>query len=233
MYFASGHRYLLHYKPYTQAGHWHAIALVACIIIDTLFAQRVIMSEQPANYKTMLYSEEQVSQRIDEMAAEVIARYRGTKTIFISLLNGAQPFTAKLMFAIQRLDPNFHPNVQSMIISHYGPNREPGAMRVVTDLPPGYRDLTGMRAVVLEDLVDRGSTLHRAAEHLRECGAQSVESIVLVRKHKDPPVDSNVVMVGFDDLPDVWLTGMGMDDHGIAPEANRWAAWIAIANSDD
>ena len=35
--------------------------------------------------------------------------------------------------------------------------------------------------------------------------------------------------VGFDDLPDVWLTGMGMDDHGIASEANRWAAWIAIA----
>jgi hypoxanthine phosphoribosyltransferase len=197
------------------------------------FAEGVTMSEQPANYKAILYSEEQVSRRIDEMAAEVIARYRGTKTIFVSLLNGAQPFTAKLMFAIQRLDPNFHPNVQSMIISHYGPNREPGPMRVVTDLPPEYRDLAGVHAVVLEDLVDRGGTLHYAAEHLRACGAESVESIVLVRKHKDPPVTSNVVMVGFDDLPDVWLTGMGMDDQSTAPEANRWAAWIAIANSDD
>ena len=191
------------------------------------------MSKQPANYKEILYSEEQVSQRIDEMAAEVIARYRDSKIIFVSLLNGAQPFTAKLMFAIQRLDPNFHPNVQSMIISHYGPNREAGAMRLVTDLPPEYRDLTGMHAVVLEDLVDKGSTLQYAAEHLRACGAESVESIVLVRKHKDPPVNSNVVMVGFDDLPDVWLTGMGMDDQATAREANRWAAWIAIANADD
>jgi hypoxanthine phosphoribosyltransferase len=187
------------------------------------------MSEQQANYKAILLSEKQVSQRIDEMAAEVIARYRDTQTIFVSLLNGAQPFTSKLMFAIQRLDPNFHPNVQSMIISHYGPNREPGPMRVVTDLPPEYRDLAGMHAVVLDDLVDRGGTLHYAAEHLRACGAKSVESIVLVRKHKDPPVNSNVIMVGFDDLPDVWLTGMGMDDQATAPEANRWAAWIAIA----
>jgi hypoxanthine phosphoribosyltransferase len=191
------------------------------------------MSEQQANYKELLYSEEQVSERIDELAAEVIARYRGTRTIFVSLLNGAQPFTAKLMFAIQHLDPNFHPNVQSLIISHYGPNREPGPMRVVTDLPPEYRDLTGVHAVVLDDLVDRGGTLYYAAEHLRAYGAKSVESIVLVRKRKDPPVHSNVVLVGFDDLPDVWLTGMGMDDQATAPEANRWAAWIAIANSDD
>jgi hypoxanthine phosphoribosyltransferase len=191
------------------------------------------MSEQPANYREMLYSEEQVSERIAEMAADVIARYRETRTIFVSLLNGAQPFTAKLMFAIQRLDPTFHPNVQSLIISHYGPNREPGPLRVVTDLPPEYRDLTGMHAVVLDDLVDRGGTLQYAAEHLRACDAESVESIVLVRKHKDPPVNSNVVMVGFDDLPDVWLTGMGMDDQATAPEANRWAAWIAIANSED
>ena len=62
------------------------------------------MGEQPANYQEILFSVEEVSQRIDELAAEVIARYRGTKTIFVSLLNGAQPFTAKLMFAIQRLD---------------------------------------------------------------------------------------------------------------------------------
>jgi hypoxanthine phosphoribosyltransferase len=191
------------------------------------------MGEQPANYQEILFSVEEVSQRIDELAAEVIARYRGTKTIFVSLLNGAQPFTAKLMFAIQWLDPNFHPDVQSMIISHYGPNREPGEMRLVTDLPPEYRDLTGLRAVVLDDLIDRGKTLAYAAEHLCACGAESVESIVLVRKLKDPPIDSNVVLVGFDDVPDVWLTGMGMDDHSIAPEANRWAAWIAIANSGE
>ena len=191
------------------------------------------MGEQPANYQEILFSVEEVSQRIDELAAEVIARYRGTKTIFVSLLNGAQPFTAKLMFAIQRLDPNFHPDVQSMIITHYGPNREPGEMRLVTDLPPEYRDLTGLRAVVLDDLIDRGKTLAYAAEHLCACGAESVESIVLVRKLKDPPIDSNVVLVGFDDVPDVWLTGMGMDDHSIAPEANRWAAWIAIANSGE
>lgn len=189
------------------------------------------MSQQPNTYARIVYSEEQVSQRIDEMAEQVIARYHGTRTIFVSLLNGAQPFTAKLMFAIQRRDPTFHPNVQSLIISHYGPNREPGPMRVVTALPPDYRDLTGMRAVVLDDLVDRGGTILYAAEHLRARGAEHIESIVLVRKHKDPPVHGNVVLVGFDDAPDVWLTGMGMDDQATAPEANRWAPWIAIANA--
>ena len=38
-------------------------------------------------------------------------------------------------------------------------------------------------------------------------------------------------MFGFE-APDVWLTGMGMDNTRIAPEANRWAGWIAIAHVD-
>lgn len=183
-------------------------------------------------YKELLFTEDQVDARIDDMAAEIIERYKGERVIFVSLLNGAQPFASKLMFAICGHDSEFHPNLQSMIISRYGPNREPGQMRLVTDLPPEYHDLTGYTAVVLDDLLDQGETLRYADQHLRGRGAANVESIVLARKvadeHESVDVD-NLVMVGFDNLPRDWLTGMGLDDTRIAPEANRWAGWIAIA----
>src|SRR5689334_5655592 len=99
-------------EPHLQSpsAQWNIPNNASCLCYDSKnhVLEGVTMSERPANYKEILYSAEEVSQRIDELAADVIARYRGTETMFVSLLNGAQPFTAKLMFAIQRLDPNFH-----------------------------------------------------------------------------------------------------------------------------
>jgi hypoxanthine phosphoribosyltransferase len=182
-------------------------------------------------YKEILYTESEVDTRIAEMAVDITRRYRGTDTLFVSLLNGAQPFTAKLMRAIQLHDPFFHPNVQSMIVSRYGSGRDAGAPRLVTDLPPDYRVLTGRHVVLLDDLVDGGGTTDFTERHLHSYGAEKVERIVLVKKLKDPPVERNIAMFGFE-APDVWLTGMGMDNVMIAPEANRWAGWIAIAHAD-
>jgi hypoxanthine phosphoribosyltransferase len=163
------------------------------------------------------------------MAVDITARYDPGTTIFVSLLNGAQPFTAKLMCAIQAHRPSYHPNVQSLIISRYGVNREPGPLRLVTDLPPAYRDLTGYQVVVLDDLIDGGETLAYASEHLLGYGATRVEYVVLVRKQKGHPTPPALALYGFE-TPDRWLTGMGMDDTRLGREANRWAGWIAIAN---
>ncbi len=79
------------------------------------------------------------------------------------------------------------------------------------------------------DLIDEGDTLDFAKAHLLEYGAENVDSIVLVKKRKDTPIKEGVVMFGFE-APNVWLTGMGMDDERLGSEGNRWAGWIAIAN---
>jgi len=188
-------------------------------------------SAQSPLYKELLFTKSQIDQRISEMAKEILDKYDKSNTIFVSLLNGAQPFTSKLMYAIQDLDPYFHPNVQSMIVSRYGANREPGPLRLVTDLPPDYRNLNGFKVILLDDLIDEGDTLEYAKEHLISYGAVSVDNVVLVRKIKDPTVQGGIAMWGFE-APDVWLTGMGMDDERLGKEGNRWGSWIAIANTD-
>lgn len=187
-------------------------------------------TQNPALYKELLYSAEQVNARVDEMAKDIIASYDTESTVFVSLLNGAQPFSSKLMQSIQSQNPYFHPNVQSMIVSRYGRSREPGPLQLITDLPPSYRDLTGKHVVLLDDLIDEGDTLKYAEKHLLGYGAERVDNVVLVKKTKDPSVESHVAMFGFE-APDVWLTGMGMDDERLGAEGNRWAGWIAVANS--
>jgi len=185
---------------------------------------------KPPLYQKIIYTKQQVDARIAEMAADIIRLYKSKDVLFVCLLNGAQPFTFKLMTAIQQLDPHFHPNVQSMIISRYGTGREAGEPRLITDLPPDYRKLSGRHVILLDDLVDAGGTADFAKQHLLSYGAKAVDHIVLVKKLKSPPIKADIAMFGFE-APDVWLTGMGMDDTRVAPEANRWAEWIAIANS--
>jgi len=186
---------------------------------------------QASLYKEILYTEAEVDARIAAMAVDITRSYKGTDTLFVALLNGALPFTAKLMCAIQHHDPHFHPNVQSMIVSRYGSSREPGKPHLVTDLPPDYRVLAKRHVVLLDDLVDKGGTTEFTERHLYGYGAENIERIVLVKKLKNPPVECNLAMYGFE-APDLWLTGMGMDNAHLALEANRWAGWIAIANTD-
>lgn len=182
-------------------------------------------------YREILYTPQQVDDRIEEMAVEITRRYNSADTLFVCILNGALPFASKLMPAIARIEPEYHPNVQSMIVSRYGKNRVAGTPTLVTDLPPAYDDLSGIQVVLLDDMIDRGGTKKFTEQHLIQKGAKDVECIVLVRKLLEPPSNVEVVMHGFD-APDEFLTGMGMDDARLAKEGNRWAGWIAIANSD-
>jgi hypoxanthine phosphoribosyltransferase len=183
-------------------------------------------------YKELLYTEGQVNKRIAEMATEAVQRYKGRNVVFVSLLNGAAPFTAKFMSAMQKCDPEFHPNSQYMVVSRYGSEREAGEIKITTDVPAKYRDLTGTLVVVLDDLIDAGGTTEFSKKHLYAYGAEKVEVVVLVRKIKNPPVTTELAIYGFE-APDVWLTGMGMDDERLGREGNRWAGWIAVANDDN
>lgn len=180
----------------------------------------------------ILFSEVQVDRRIDAMASEIVIRYKGQRVLFVGLLKGGLPFAAKLMTAIVRADPRFHPNLELIGMSRYGENREPGETTITTPLRPKYHDLRGYRVVLVEDLLDSGGTIQDARMYLSQFGApmESIDAIVLLRKKKNPPSATQVTMIGFDDVADQWLTGMGCDDERLGTEANRWAAYIAVAN---
>lgn len=186
------------------------------------------------SYGEILVPELQVTARINAMASSLIQLFSGTDPLFVTLLNGGAPFSMRLMAAIARQDPNFHPQQEFMTVSFYGEDRTAAtAPKVVMDLPPRYSQdfgLEGRKVLMVDDLLDRGYTAAFVDEHLRKLGAVDVSLVALGRKmiepdlvNYDPPL-----LHGFD-LPDVWLTGMGMDDEDVCLEANRHAGWIATA----
>lgn len=210
------------------------------------------MSIEALPYGKVLKTPEEVNDRIAEMATDAVLRYRGKKVLFVTLLNGGVPFADKLMEEIAQQDPNFHPDQQYIRISRYGDKQttdqgteteeekqerlEAESKRIWLDLKSQKKAAASDTVVLVDDLIDEGGTFVLAYEEMVSYGAQSVEALVLGRKKKVEEVDMligkvSIEGVGFDNLPDVWLTGMGMDDSSVAPEANRFYGGIAVATT--
>jgi hypoxanthine phosphoribosyltransferase len=181
----------------------------------------------PALYARVLHATGNVDQRIDEMAAEIVDRYRDDKPLFVCLLRGGAPFATRLMFAISKLDPHFHPELDYMTVRTYATERSASHPELVMGLAPGT-DIHGRTVVMLDDVLDKGHTAKFTAGYLTLLGAARAELIVLVQKDCIREAYPSATIYGFE-APDEWLTGMGMDDARLGREANRWMVDLAIA----
>ena len=179
-------------------------------------------------YKQILFTKDQIVNKVHEMASNIVRTYDSKRTVFICILNGGLPFSVMLMQAIESIDPSYNPNLQTIYVSRYAEQRMAGEIQVINDLTKKYKNLTGKDIIILDDLMDEGGTIEFLQKHVSGYGAESVHAYVLVKKDKKATTNNNVTY-GFN-APDKWLTGMGMDDARLGVEANRWAPWIALAN---
>lgn len=199
------------------------------------------MAAETLPYRKELITPARVDERIGEQATEIIDRYHktGQKVLFVTLLNGGVPYSSALMRKIVEQEPNFHPDLQYIRISRYGEAQEGSDAKSESKrlrLDAEYQSEVGSydTIVLLDDLIDDGGTLDMAYKEMMSYGAQAVEAFVLGKKTKqveELTAKLGHVGIGFDNLPDVWLTGMGMDDMGVAKEANRHYTGIAVATS--
>lgn len=185
--------------------------------------------KKTTQYKKLLQTHQQVHDRIGGLAGEITERYKNDKPLFVCLLRGGAPFAAKLMFAIAEKAPDFHPELDYMTVKTYGDERVDKPPELVMDLSPNT-EASGRKTILVDDVLDKGVTANFASKYLLQVhGAESVDLVVLVQKKRVRKTFKKATLYGFE-LPDVWLTGMGLDDARLAKEANRWRSDIAEAN---
>ena len=151
----------------------------------------------------VLVTAEQISSRLDEMAAQIDADYRGKDLLLVGVLKGAVMVMADLA---RRL----HHDVQMdwMAVSSYGSGtKSSGVVRILKDLDT---DLTGRNVLIVEDIVDSGLTLSWLLSNLRSRGPASVEIAAMLRKPDAAKVEVPVKYVGFD-IPSEFVVGYGLD----------------------
>lgn len=162
---------------------------------------------------------QQITQSITRIATQIIQDHPATP-LFVSLLRGAAPFSSMLMFELARQAPEFHPEIDYMMVSTYGGERHASKPHIVTDLAPSTT-VTGRTVVIIDDVLDKGITAQFVTVHLLKLGAAEVKLAVLCDKRTQKSYDITPDYSGFT-FEDNWLVGIGMDDARAATEGYRW-----------
>lgn len=161
------------------------------------------LSDIGNDLESVLLSEQQLNDRLAEMAAQIDEDYKGQDLLLVGVLKGAVMVMADLA---RRLH---HPaEMDWMAVSSYGSGtKSSGVVRILKDLDA---DLTGRNVLIVEDIVDSGLTLSWLLSNLRSRGPKSVEIAAMLRKPDAVKVDLDVRYVGFD-IPNQFVVGYGLD----------------------
>ena len=151
----------------------------------------------------VLLTEEQISDRIAAIAAEIDEAYQGRDLLLVGVLNGAVMVMADLARAL-----SIHANMDWMAVSSYGSGTtSSGVVRILKDLDG---DVEGRHILIVEDILDSGLTLSWLLKNLRSRKPASLEIFTLLRKPDAVKVDVEPSYVGFD-IPNEFVVGYGLD----------------------
>jgi len=151
----------------------------------------------------VLLTEEQISDRIAAIAAEIDEAYQGRDLLLVGVLNGAVMVMADLARAL-----SIHANMDWMAVSSYGSGTtSSGVVRILKDLDG---DVEGRDILIVEDILDSGLTLSWLLKNLRSRKPASLEIFTLLRKPDAVRVDVEPRYVGFD-IPNEFVVGYGLD----------------------
>ena len=151
----------------------------------------------------ILFTEDQIQQRLRELAAEIEKDYDGHDLLLVGVLRGAVMVMADLARAFNR-----HVEMDWMAISSYGSGtKSSGVVRILKDLDT---DIKGKHVLIVEDIIDSGLTLSWLLTNLGSREPASLEVCTLLRKPDAAKVAIDVKWVGFD-IPNEFVVGYGLD----------------------
>ncbi|MDH3205373.1 MAG: hypoxanthine phosphoribosyltransferase [Gemmatimonadota bacterium] len=160
------------------------------------------MTPQPKPGK-VVYSAEQISTRVQELAADISSAYsEDDRLLILGLLKGSFIFMADLVREI-----TLPHHVDFLVASSYGAGKQSsGDVRLLHD---PESPLAGRAVIVVEDIVDSGTTLEGVLPRLRAREPASLDVCTLLHKRLTP-LDPEPRWVGFD-APNDFLVGYGLD----------------------
>lgn len=145
----------------------------------------------------------QLQARVEELGRQITKEYQGRQMVLLGVLNGAFIFAADLCRAID-LDLE----IDFIRVTSYGASTESsGTIRLLKE--PSI-DLTGKDVLLVEDIVDTGTTMAWLQNHFRQSPANTVKICSLIDKKERRSVPVDVDYIGFS-LDKGFLVGYGLD----------------------
>jgi hypoxanthine phosphoribosyltransferase len=157
-----------------------------------------------ADLERVVYTAEAIADRVAEMAGEIGEAYPENEPILVlGLLKGSFIFMADLVRHIAR-----PVTIDFLVASSYGSGTvTSGNVQLLYDPD---NTLAGKHVILIEDIVDSGTTVNRLIPLMEERGPKSLEVCTLLHKNIARDLVKEPRWVGFD-APNAFLIGYGLD----------------------
>ena len=161
------------------------------------------MSVPIPGLERILFTEEQIDQRIRELAAEISRDYQGKTVKLIGVLKGSAFFLTALARHIE-----VPVKVDFLAISSFSnKSGAPGVVRIAKDLD---ESIEGEDVILVEDIVDTGLTLRYLLQTLAGRAPNSLAVCTFLDRNSRRIVQVRVDYRCFE-IPDRFVVGFGLD----------------------
>ncbi|HWA92960.1 MAG TPA: hypoxanthine phosphoribosyltransferase [Terracidiphilus sp.] len=151
----------------------------------------------------VLYTRQQIAERVAEMGAQISRDLDGEKLVMVGVLKGAAPFLADLARAVT-VDATF----DFVAVSSYGKGqRTSGAVKLIKDLD---HPIEGKHVLIVEDILDTGLTLAYLRKLFLNQHPKTLRIATLLDKPSRRIEKIDADYVGFS-IPNLFVIGYGMD----------------------
>jgi len=151
----------------------------------------------------VLYSRQQIADRVAEMGAQITRDLNGEKLVMVGVLKGAAFFLVDLSRSIQA-DATY----DFVAVSSYGKGqRSSGAVKVIKDLD---QPIEGKNVLIVEDILDTGLTLAYLRKLFLQQHPKTLRIATLLDKPSRRIEKIEADYVGFS-IPNLFVIGYGMD----------------------
>ena len=154
---------------------------------------------------SVVITEEQIQNRVQELGEALNQKFQGQKLAVIGILKGAFCLYTDLLRTLSM------PVLCDFCCAEsYGTRKAPSKeVRLTLDV---QLNLTNQNVLLVEDLVDRGRTLHFIQSHLKQRNPLSLSTLALLEKPQNlREKDCQVDWTGFKVKQSSFLVGYGMD----------------------
>src|SRR5579863_5579318 len=176
--------------------------------------------ELPAGVERVLFTQEQIEHRIQELAAQISDQYKDKNLKLIGVLKGSIFFLAELARRI-----HVPVKIDFLAISSFSnKSGAPGLVRIAKDLDDS---IEGEDVLLVEDIVDTGFTLRYLLQTLSSRGPNSLAVCTFLDRNSRRIVQVPVEYRCFE-IPDRFVIGFGLDYNQLYRNLN----YVAVLKPD-
>lgn len=147
-----------------------------------------------------------IKRAIDHVAMQINSDYVDKEVLFISILNGAFMFSADLIKKI-----TVPCNISFVKLSSYSGTSSTGMVKEIIGLSD---DIENKHVIILEDIIDTGTTIESVVKQLKSKSPASVRVATMLFKPQAYLKNLMIDYIGLD-IANEFLVGYGLDYNGL------------------